>query len=90
MTGDKALLSQFVEKTGPTITFGDNSKCYTVGYGRLEIGNVVVMAVFGHIDEGRAHPPFGHIPGGAVSCQEIRKNIEVCKGASFVLARPLT
>ena len=42
MTGDKALLSQFVEKTGPTITFGDNSKGYTVGYGRLEIRNVVI------------------------------------------------
>ena len=42
MTGDKALLSQFVEKTGPTITFGDNNKGYTVGYGRLEIGNVVI------------------------------------------------
>ena len=42
MTGDKALLSHFVEKAGPIITFGDNSKGYTVGYGCLEIGNVVI------------------------------------------------
>ena len=42
MTGDKALRSHFVEITGPTITFGDNSKGYTMGYGRLEIGNVVI------------------------------------------------
>ena len=42
MTGDKALLSQFIEKAGPIITFGDNSKGYTVGYGCLEIGNVVI------------------------------------------------
>ena len=26
----------------PNITFGDNIKGYTVGYGRLEIGNVVI------------------------------------------------
>ena len=43
MTGDKALLSQFVEKTGPIITFVDNSKGYRVGYGRLKIGTVVVV-----------------------------------------------
>ena len=42
MTGDKALLSQYYEKAGPIITFGDNSKGYTVGYGCLEIGNVVI------------------------------------------------
>ncbi|WOG82403.1 hypothetical protein DCAR_0101567 [Daucus carota subsp. sativus] len=43
MTGDKALLSQFVEKTGPIINFVDNNKGYTVGYGRLEIGTVVIV-----------------------------------------------
>ena len=31
-----------MEKTGPNITFGDSNKGYTVGYGRLEIGNVVI------------------------------------------------
>ena len=40
MTGDMALVSLFVEKTSPTITFRDNNKCYIVGYGHLEIGNV--------------------------------------------------
>ena len=42
MTGDKALLSQYVKKAGPIITFGDNIKGYTVGYGCLEFGNVVI------------------------------------------------
>ena len=32
MTGDKAL-SQSEEKVGPQITFGDNSKGFTMGYG---------------------------------------------------------
>ena len=31
MTGDKALLSQFEEKAGPQITFGDNNKGFTMG-----------------------------------------------------------
>ena len=42
MTGDRALLSNMVEKAGPWVTFGDDSKDFTKGYGNLEIGNVVI------------------------------------------------
>ena len=45
MTGDKTLLSQFVEKAGPVVTFGDNSKGFTMGYGNLTCGNVVIEMV---------------------------------------------
>ena len=45
MTCDKALLSQFVEKAGPLVTFGDNSKGFTMGYGNLSVGNVVIQNV---------------------------------------------
>ena len=42
MTGDRALLSNLVEKDGPWVTFGDDIKGFTKGYGSLEIGNVVI------------------------------------------------
>ena len=42
MTGDKALLSNLVEKVGPWVTFGYDSKGFTKRYGSLEIGNVVI------------------------------------------------
>ena len=42
MTGDRALLSNMVEKVGPWVTFGDDNKGFTKGYGNLEIGNVVI------------------------------------------------
>ena len=42
MTGDRALLSNMVEKAGPVVTFGDNSKGITDGYGCLEAGNVII------------------------------------------------
>ena len=42
MTGDKALLSNLVEKAGPWVAFGDDNKGFTKGYGSLEIGNVVI------------------------------------------------
>ena len=45
MTGDRALLSKVVEKAGPVVTFGDESKGYTTGYGKLEIGNVVIEEI---------------------------------------------
>ncbi|KAL8088688.1 hypothetical protein AgCh_038458 [Apium graveolens] len=35
MTGDKALLSQFEEKAGPLVTFGDNIKGFTMDIERL-------------------------------------------------------
>ena len=45
MTGDKTLLSQFEEKAGPQITFGDKIKCFTMGYGNLYVGNVVIKDI---------------------------------------------
>ena len=42
MTGDRALLSNLVEKVGPWVTFGDDNKGFTKGYDSLEIGNVVI------------------------------------------------
>ena len=42
MTGDKALLSNLVQKVGPWVTFGDDKKGFIKGYGSLEIGNVVI------------------------------------------------
>ncbi|KAL8091796.1 hypothetical protein AgCh_034161 [Apium graveolens] len=42
MTSDKALLSQFEEKADPLVTFGDNSKGFTMGYGKIISGNVVI------------------------------------------------
>ena len=45
MTGDRALLSNVVEKAGPVVTFGDNNKGITTGYGSLESGNVIIEDV---------------------------------------------
>ena len=35
MTGDSTLLTKFVERAGPSITFGDDNKGYTMGYGLI-------------------------------------------------------
>ncbi|KAL8126811.1 hypothetical protein AgCh_013925 [Apium graveolens] len=43
--GDKALLSQFEEMAGPLVTFGDNNKGFTMGYGKIISGNVVIEDV---------------------------------------------
>ena len=45
MTGDMALLSQYEEKAGPMVTFGDDSKGSTLGYGNLKVGNVMIEAI---------------------------------------------
>ena len=45
MTGDKALLSQFKEKANPHITFGDNNKGFTMGYGNLDVDNIVIKDI---------------------------------------------
>ena len=31
-----------VEKVVPVVTFGDDNKGFTTGYGNLEIGNVII------------------------------------------------
>ena len=53
MTGDRALLSNVVEKAGPIVTFGDDNKGFTTGYGNLEIGNVIIENI--SIVEGLKH-----------------------------------
>ena len=45
LTGDKSLLKSFREKAGPVISFGDNSKGYTMGYGTIEAGMVILENV---------------------------------------------
>ena len=45
MTRDRALLSNMVEKAGPVVTFGDNSKGLTQGYCSLQAGNVIIENV---------------------------------------------
>ena len=45
MTGDSSLLTKFVEKAGPSITFGDDSKGYTIGYGLIAKENVIIDEV---------------------------------------------
>ena len=45
MTGDKSLLREVVKKAGPRVSFGDNSKGYTLGYGKLKVDNVVIEEV---------------------------------------------
>ena len=42
MTGDSTLLSKFEERAGLSITFGDDSKGYTLGYGLISKGNVII------------------------------------------------
>ncbi|KAL8102461.1 hypothetical protein AgCh_027089 [Apium graveolens] len=42
MSGDKALLSQFEEKVDPLVTFGDNNRGFTMGYGKIVSENVVI------------------------------------------------
>ena len=45
MTEDRALLSNVIERAGPVVTFGDNNKGKTEGYGCLESGNVIIEDV---------------------------------------------
>ena len=40
MTVDRALVLTVVEKAGPVVTFGDNNKGLTQGYGSLLVKNV--------------------------------------------------
>ncbi|KAK1369383.1 hypothetical protein POM88_035475 [Heracleum sosnowskyi] len=45
MTGDSTLLTEFVEKAGPSITFGYDSKGFTKGYGLISKDNVIIDQV---------------------------------------------
>ncbi|KAK1397946.1 hypothetical protein POM88_007809 [Heracleum sosnowskyi] len=45
MTGNKALLSEYEEKVGPTVSYGDGNIGQTLGYGNIIIGNVIIEKV---------------------------------------------
>ena len=45
MTGDKAMLSQFKENDDPQITFGADSKGFTMGDGNLNVENVIIKEI---------------------------------------------
>ena len=45
MTGDSTLLTKFEERVGPSITFGDDNKGYTMGYGLISKDNVIIDSV---------------------------------------------
>ena len=48
MTGDMALLSQFEEKAGPSVTCGNDNFGYTVGYGNVIIEKVALVEGLKH------------------------------------------
>ncbi|KAL8134777.1 hypothetical protein AgCh_009696 [Apium graveolens] len=45
MNGNKALLSDFVEKAGPGVFYGDGNMGKTLGYGNINLGNVIIEKV---------------------------------------------
>ena len=45
MTGNKSLLSEFVEKAGPIVSYGDGNLGQTLGYGNIVIKNVIIEKV---------------------------------------------
>ncbi|KAL8119001.1 hypothetical protein AgCh_016481 [Apium graveolens] len=45
MTGNKALLSDFVEKVSPEVSYGDGNMGKTLGYGNINLGNVIIETV---------------------------------------------
>ena len=45
MTGDHSLLTRFEKKAGPSVSFGDDNKGYTLGYGKIKKENVIIEKV---------------------------------------------
>ena len=45
MTGNKALLSDFMENAGPSVSYGDVNIRKTLGYGNINLGNVIIEKV---------------------------------------------
>ena len=45
MTGRKSLLAEFERRAGPTVSFGDGNKGETLGYGSINLGNVIIKNV---------------------------------------------
>ena len=53
MTGTRSLLEDIREVTGPSVTFADNSKGRTVGYGKYKVGRIIIEDIA--IVEGLQH-----------------------------------
>ena len=60
MTRDRALLLNVVDKAGPIVTFGDDNKGFTKGYGCSEVNNVVIDNI--SIVDGLKTQPSQHQP----------------------------
>ena len=45
MTGNSSLLSDFEEKAGPVVPYGDGNTGRTLGYGKITVGNVIIHNV---------------------------------------------
>ena len=45
MTGNKALLSEYEEKAGPKVSYRDGNMGRTVGYGKINLGSVIIENV---------------------------------------------
>ncbi|KAL8127295.1 hypothetical protein AgCh_014271 [Apium graveolens] len=45
MTGYKSLLSEFKEKAGPSVSYGDGNLGKIMGYGKIKIGNIIIENV---------------------------------------------
>ena len=45
MTGNKSLLSEFEEKAGTMVSYGDDNVGKTLGYGIIIIGNVIISNI---------------------------------------------
>ena len=45
MTGSKSLLEDYVKKDGPVVTYGDNSKGHTKGFGTIKCKSVAFQNV---------------------------------------------
>ena len=45
MTGNKALLSDFKEKAGPKVSYGDGNIGRTLGYGNINLVSVIISNV---------------------------------------------
>ena len=45
MTGNKALLSDYEEKAGPKVSYGDGNVGQILGYGNINLGSVIITNV---------------------------------------------
>ena len=45
MTGNKSMLLEFVEKAGPSVSYGDGNLGQTLGYDNIVLGNVIIEKV---------------------------------------------